>query len=57
MKLAVEKMIAIALVVVICLGMLALRLWGELRRKEPGAGDPDVLQRWVAHVLRGDRED
>ncbi|MGA2282536.1 MAG: hypothetical protein ABSH07_02485 [Candidatus Dormibacteria bacterium] len=52
-----EKLLAIGLVVLICLGMLALRLWGELRRRRPGAGDPDVVQRWWAHIYRGDHRD
>ncbi len=52
-----EKLLAIGLVVLICLGMLALRLWGELRRRRPGDGDPDVVQRWWAHIYRGDHQD
>jgi len=52
-----EKLLAIGLVVLICLGMLALRLWGELRRRQPGDGDPDVVQRWWAHIYRGDHRD
>ncbi|MGA8015368.1 MAG: hypothetical protein WCB85_05575 [Candidatus Dormiibacterota bacterium] len=52
-----EQAVTIALVVVVCLGVLLLRLWGAWRRGGPGGGDPEALERWAAHVYRGDRRD
>ncbi len=49
--------VTIAIVVLVCLGVLLLRLWIELRPGGPGGGDPDAVERWAAHVYRGDRRD
>jgi hypothetical protein len=52
----VEQVIAIALVLLIFLGLMALRLWALLRHRVAGDGDPDLLQRWARRLYRGDRE-
>jgi hypothetical protein len=53
----VKQVVAIALVLLIFLGLMALRAWSLLRHRVPGGGDPDLLQRWARHLYRGGGED
>ena len=57
MDVAVEQVIALAVVFLVFAGALSLRLWGSRSRKGPRDGDPDVLQRWASHLYRGGPED
>jgi len=52
------QVLATVLVVLIFAIPLGLRLWALLRHRagRPDA-DPDLLQRWAAHLYRWDRED
>ena len=55
--LRMEQVVAIALVLLVFLGLLGLRLWALLRHRAPGDGDSDLVRRWARHLYRGDRED
>jgi hypothetical protein len=52
-----EQVVAVALVLVIFLGLLGLRLRALLRHRAPGDDDADLVRRWARHVYRGDHED
>ena len=52
-----EQVVAIVLVLLIFLGLMALRLRALLRHRVPGDGDSDPLRRWARHLYRGDWED
>jgi hypothetical protein len=55
---AVVQVLAIVLVVLIFTIPMGLRLWALLRHRGPGRdADPDLVQRWAAHLYRMDRED
>ncbi len=49
-----EQVVAIVLVLLIFLGLMALRLRALLRHRVPGDGDSDPVGRWARHVSRGD---
>ncbi|MGA3184268.1 MAG: hypothetical protein ABSE52_06690 [Candidatus Dormibacteria bacterium] len=51
-----KQALGIGLAVLILLGILAFRLWSALQRRRPGEGDPDLLERWGRHVMRGGDE-
>jgi len=53
----VVQVLAVALVVLIFAIPLGLRLWALLRHRGARGGDPDLVQRWAAHLYRMDRED
>jgi hypothetical protein len=53
----VKQVVVIALVLLVFLGLMALRAWSLLRHRVPGGDDPDVLQRWYRHVYRGGGRD
>ncbi len=52
-----KQALAIGLVVLAVIGLLAFRLWTGLNARKHGEGDPDLLERWGRHVLRGGDED
>lgn len=50
------QVLAIVLVVLIFAIPMGLRLWALLRHRGPTDADPDLVQRWAAHLYRWDRE-
>ena len=54
---AVKQVVAIALFLLIFLGLMGLRAWSVLRHRAPGGGDPKLVERWARHLYRGGDED
>ena len=54
---AVKQVVAIALFLLIFLGLMGLRAWSVLRHRAPGSGDPKLVERWARHLYRGGDED
>jgi hypothetical protein len=53
----VKQVVAIALFLLIFLGLMGLRAWSVLRHRAPGGGDPKLVERWARHLYRGGDED